>query len=299
MSRLFFLHHYKIHLISTDETSEDQKEIDTSISSHTQTETHTAKTETCNGDSETHTSKTETCNGDSESRTGEAETHSAPARTESETGSSQTETHSTNTDASVPGKAEPHTNGFQAKNLDNSESHTSISQQGKDETCIFEKRKILSSASFPSSGPGYFSSQWRSELCSCSSCTKMYKEFSVEFLVDVLDSIKSYEMRAKSVGYIHEAGMEALSSSMGRVQQVEMINGLWLVTLLIMWFNCLSSSPFSPPTPLLSFYLPLYPSLFPLTHTHSLSLSPEYNHMKEELKKFFGGFASQGKVMSV
>lgn len=220
MSRLSFLHHYKIHLISTDETSEDQKEIDTSISSHTQTETRTAKTETCNGDSE--------------SRTGEAETHSAPARTESETGSSQTETHSTNTDASVPGKAEPHTNGFQAKNLDNSESHSSISQQGKDETCIFEKRKTLSSASFPSSGPGYFSSQWRSELCSCSSCTKMYKEFSVEFLVDVLDSIKSYEMRAKSVGYIHEAGMEALSSSMGRVQQVEMINGLWLVTLLIM-----------------------------------------------------------------
>lgn len=190
MSRLPFLNHYKIHSVSSEEPFVHQEKIDTCTSNHTENE----KTETRDENSETHTAKTE-------SRS------IIPNGEETES-----ETHSTD---SPPLKSDPVP-----------DSTNESQSQRETETCVLEKRKTLSPCSSDVSGPGYFTSQWRSELCCCSSCKKMYKELSVEFLLDTLDSITSYETRAKSTGYIHDVGMEALSSSMGRVQQVEMINGL-------------------------------------------------------------------------
>ncbi|XP_003383846.1 PREDICTED: putative E3 ubiquitin-protein ligase UBR7 [Amphimedon queenslandica] len=207
MSRLSFLYHYKIHSVSSEEPFVHQETLDACTST-----THHIESEK----TETHTAKTES---DS----------IIPNGKEAEPKTLSTDSPPLKSDP-VPGP-----------------TNESQSQLRETETCVLEKRKTLSSSSSNFSGPGYFTSQWRSELCSCSSCKKMYKELSVEFLLDTLDSITSYETRAKSTGYIHDVGMEALSSSMGRVQQVEMING--------------------------------------------------YNHMKEELKKFLGSFASKGKVV--
>ena len=197
MSRLPFLYHYKIHLVSSEEPLDDQEKLNTctSIACHIENK----KTETRDENSETHTAKTES--------------HSIVSNGEE----TKSEINSTDT---PPLNSDPIPLRFQSESTNESQS------QRKSETCVFEKRKTLSRDSSFSSGPGYFASQWRSELCSCSSCKKMYKELSVEFLLDTLDSITSYETRAKSTGYIHDVGMEALSSSMGRVQQVEMIHGL-------------------------------------------------------------------------
>ena len=97
-------------------------------------------------------------------------------------------------------------------------------QNAETPECIFEKRMKLVE-NYSQFGPGYFLSGWRSELCQCRSCLSIYKTQNVEYLLDTHDTITSYELRASNVQYLHEAGMNSLSSSMGHVQQVEMIHG--------------------------------------------------------------------------
>ena len=141
----------------------------------------------------------------------ESDSGESTQQTQTETGSVKTETNS------VP--TETHTDD------------TTISKNQKDlETitdptnCLLMKRKKLLDQQF--SGPAYFLSNWRTELCQCSSCTKMYGEHNITYLCNTLDSVKAYEERAQSTKYIHEAGLEALGSTMGHVQQVEMIQGI-------------------------------------------------------------------------
>lgn len=131
-------------------------------------------------------------------------------QTQTETSLVKTETNS------VP--TETHTDATTSKN------HKDLETITDSNNCLLVKRKKLLDQQF--TGPAYFLSNWRAELCQCSSCIKIYEEHNVTYLSNTLDSVKAYEERAQNTKYIHEAGLEALGSAMGHVQQVEMIHGM-------------------------------------------------------------------------
>ena len=71
----------------------------------------------------------------------------------------------------------------------------------------------------------FFPDKWRSSLCQCSACTRLYSDLNVEFLTDEADTVASYEAQAKEVKRTSvDKGMEALGQ-MDRVKQVEAIAG--------------------------------------------------------------------------
>lgn len=65
----------------------------------------------------------------------------------------------------------------------------------------------------------------------------MYKERSLEFLIDESDTVHNYEQRGrdKTASSQYEKGMQALSS-MNRVQQVEVLHGK--SSNILSTFNC-------------------------------------------------------------
>ena len=63
----------------------------------------------------------------------------------------------------------------------------------------------------------------------------------MKFLCDTEDTVEMYEARGEKRQYTHDAGLDALSSGLSRVQQVEMVHGKRPFHLLV-W-------PL-PPTPL-------------------------------------------------
>jgi len=63
----------------------------------------------------------------------------------------------------------------------------------------------------------------------CGIYKAMYEEFHVAFLLDELDTIVAYEERGKqktaSAASSYEQGIDAFTSSLGRVQQIELLQG--------------------------------------------------------------------------
>ena len=71
----------------------------------------------------------------------------------------------------------------------------------------------------------FFPDKWRSSLCQCPACTRLYSDLNVEFLTDEADTVASYEAQAKEVKRTSvDKGMEVLGQ-MDRVKQVEAIAG--------------------------------------------------------------------------
>lgn len=70
----------------------------------------------------------------------------------------------------------------------------------------------------------YWPPNWRSQLCTCPECTKMYGELDVLFLTDECDTVLAYENKGKveQAADRRDPLMDTLSS-MDRVQQVELI----------------------------------------------------------------------------
>lgn len=66
---------------------------------------------------------------------------------------------------------------------------------------------------------------WRDELCNCSTCSKMYQELSLDFLIDPEDTVHYYENKSADIKTSqYEDGMKALSD-MDRTKQIEAIHG--------------------------------------------------------------------------
>ncbi|XP_013391546.1 putative E3 ubiquitin-protein ligase UBR7 [Lingula anatina] len=77
------------------------------------------------------------------------------------------------------------------------------------------------------SGATYWPNGWRAKLCLCNDCTKLYEEKQVPFLPDEGDTVHAYEERGrgKEPGQSqYDRGLNVLSS-MGRIQQVEVLRG--------------------------------------------------------------------------
>lgn len=70
----------------------------------------------------------------------------------------------------------------------------------------------------------YWPLNWRSRLCTCQDCMKMYGDLDVLFLIDECDTVLAYENKGKSDQATDRRDplMDTLSS-MNRVQQVELI----------------------------------------------------------------------------
>lgn len=78
---------------------------------------------------------------------------------------------------------------------------------------------------FISTGAAFWTNDWRKALCQCEKCLSIYKEQSVEFLLDADDSAKSYEergMKRAQENSSYEQGIRALAS-IGRTQQIDAI----------------------------------------------------------------------------
>ncbi len=72
----------------------------------------------------------------------------------------------------------------------------------------------------------FWPSGWRSKLCTCQECKKLYEREQISFLLDELDTMLAYEERGKvkhAGSSQYQRGMEALTT-LNRVQQVEVLH---------------------------------------------------------------------------
>ncbi|XP_059209031.1 putative E3 ubiquitin-protein ligase UBR7 isoform X2 [Centropristis striata] len=76
----------------------------------------------------------------------------------------------------------------------------------------------------PRQGAVFWPYSWRSELCTCTSCKRTYVAGEVQFLMDQTDTILAYEKKGLDEPFGQHPLM-ALTSSMNRVQQLEVIYG--------------------------------------------------------------------------
>ncbi|XP_037603024.1 putative E3 ubiquitin-protein ligase UBR7 [Sebastes umbrosus] len=76
----------------------------------------------------------------------------------------------------------------------------------------------------PRQGAVFWPYSWRSELCTCMSCKRVYVAAEVQFLMDQSDTILAYENKGLDEPFGQHPLM-ALTSSMDRVQQLEVIYG--------------------------------------------------------------------------
>ncbi|XP_071787842.1 putative E3 ubiquitin-protein ligase UBR7 isoform X2 [Asterias amurensis] len=73
----------------------------------------------------------------------------------------------------------------------------------------------------------FWPSGWRSKLCTCLECKKLYEREQISFLLDEFDTVSAYEERGKvkhAGSSQYQRGMDALTT-LNRVQQVEVIHG--------------------------------------------------------------------------
>ncbi|KAK5857389.1 hypothetical protein PBY51_010639 [Eleginops maclovinus] len=84
-------------------------------------------------------------------------------------------------------------------------------------------------------GAVFWPYSWRSKLCTCMSCKKLYVAAEVQFLMDLSDTILAYENKGMDQPFGQHPLM-ALTNSMDRVQQLEVIYGFNELTTSITAF---------------------------------------------------------------
>ena len=126
-----------------------------------------------------------------------------------------------------------------SQNIHSTESNTTAREENKSEIsiekgeaekntlktkCLLQEKGVQS---LRSSKPVslFMMEGWRDELCNCSTCSKMYQELSLDFLIDPEDTVHYYENKSADIKTSqYEDGMKALSD-MDRTKQIEAIHG--------------------------------------------------------------------------
>ncbi|XP_043287185.1 putative E3 ubiquitin-protein ligase UBR7 [Venturia canescens] len=112
------------------------------------------------------------------------------------------------------------------KNSSKEEKSSTKDEENLDVTTVSTKDCSLpeSKNEQTNSGSCFWLEGWRSSLCRCSNCIKMYEDAKVSFLLDPLDSVQAYEEAGKSNPREtqYEKGMRALAS-LDHVQQIDAI----------------------------------------------------------------------------
>lgn len=86
------------------------------------------------------------------------------------------------------------------------------------------KRPKMNESTSYVKGASFWSTDWRKGLCKCSKCSQMYSDLKIEYLLDMDDTVLSYEERGKNnvTSTDYDEGMKALSS-LGRVKEINAI----------------------------------------------------------------------------
>ncbi|NXC61836.1 MLO2 protein, partial [Aleadryas rufinucha] len=94
----------------------------------------------------------------------------------------------------------------------------------KSEEPICKLKELQSKPFIKTDTATFWPSNWRSKLCACEDCLKMYSELEVQFLTDECDTVLAYENKGTSDQETERRDplMDTLNS-MNRVQQVELI----------------------------------------------------------------------------
>ncbi|XP_078001255.1 putative E3 ubiquitin-protein ligase UBR7 [Glandiceps talaboti] len=100
-------------------------------------------------------------------------------------------------------------------------------QSSDDTTCICKLEELKKRDVKVENHATFWALGWRTKLCVCDKCKKLYEDKDVTFLLDESDTVHHYEQKGKSKqveGSQYEQGMRAFSG-MNRVQQVEVLHG--------------------------------------------------------------------------
>ncbi|XP_043373805.1 putative E3 ubiquitin-protein ligase UBR7 isoform X1 [Dermochelys coriacea] len=94
----------------------------------------------------------------------------------------------------------------------------------KSDEPVCKLRELQTKQSLKKDAATFWPSNWRSKLCTCKDCLKMYSELDVQFLIDECDTVLAYENKGTSDQETDRRDplMDTLNS-MNRVQQVELI----------------------------------------------------------------------------
>ena len=112
-------------------------------------------------------------------------------------------------------------------NLSQSESTDQKGEKEKmfvSDKCFLTKEKVQS---LKLSKPAtlFMLDGWREQLCKCSDCIKKYQESSLDYLLDLEDTVHHYENKTETTKTSqYEDGMKVLSE-MDRSKQIEAIHG--------------------------------------------------------------------------
>uniref|UniRef100_A0A2C9M5L8 UBR-type domain-containing protein n=1 Tax=Biomphalaria glabrata TaxID=6526 RepID=A0A2C9M5L8_BIOGL len=74
----------------------------------------------------------------------------------------------------------------------------------------------------------FWKAGWRSKLCRCTSCMDMYKDKTIEFIIDETDTVHSYEEKGRSSSASRTSEPVDVTDAlkgMNRVQQIEVVQG--------------------------------------------------------------------------
>lgn len=88
------------------------------------------------------------------------------------------------------------------------------------------KKPILKNKLYVKKTATFWTEGWRSNLCQCKSCMKLYYDNKVEFIIDLEDSVHSYEEKGKNNirPSEFENSMAALTT-LPRANQIDAITG--------------------------------------------------------------------------
>ncbi|XP_026867426.2 putative E3 ubiquitin-protein ligase UBR7 isoform X1 [Electrophorus electricus] len=117
------------------------------------------------------------------------------------------------------------TNGIKAE----SHKRTHEEMERHPATCQFDiapcKLQELKDKGSVRAGVGavFWPYSWRSELCNCTRCKRVYVEAGVQFLLDETDTVLAYENKGRTRALLGEDLLLTCLSSLDRVQQLELI----------------------------------------------------------------------------
>lgn len=97
--------------------------------------------------------------------------------------------------------------------------------------CVLKVKQQQLEAQGTTLRPTFWSSDWRSDLCQCSSCLSLFDKHDIAFLLDPEDSLHVYEAsaREKKTASDEEMAQRAFANTLMHEQQVEVAMGYSLM----------------------------------------------------------------------
>ena len=108
---------------------------------------------------------------------------------------------------------------------------SNVTQSDKNECVLKKKQQQLETEGSTTLQPTFWSSEWRNDLCQCSSCTTLFEKHGIPFLLDPDDALHVYEASARENKTVsdEEVAQRAFAKTLTHEQQVEVAMGYSLM----------------------------------------------------------------------